>query len=233
MKVLLMQKLWGSGLEMENKNYLLYGGSGHAKVIVECINANQGNVVGIFDDNPELAGLGDIPFLGEYRDVIHTHPLIVSIGDNKIRKRIVEQVKVMFGSVLHPSACVSPTAKIGEGTVIIHSAILQADCKLGRHVILNSGASVGHECTLGDFVHISPQATLCGNVIIGEGTQIGAGATIIPGVNVGNWVTIGAGSVIIRDVPDYAIVVGNPGRIIRYYEPHNKFWPFGDSLKMK
>lgn len=218
---------------MKNKDYLLYGGSGHAKVIVECINANQGNVVGIFDDNPELEGLGNIPFLGEYRDSVHTCPLIVSIGDNKIRKKIVEQVRALFGAIQHPSACVSLSAEIGEGTVIIHSAILQVDCKLGRHVILNSGASVGHECILGDFVHISPQATLCGNVKVGEGTQIGAGATIIPGIKIGNWATIGAGAVIVRDVPDYAIVVGNPGRIIRYYEPHNKFWPFGESLRIK
>ena len=233
MNVLLMPKLWGSGLEMKDRDYLLYGGSGHAKVIVESIQANQGNVVGIFDDNPNLQGLGNIPFLGEYRKEIHTHPLIVSIGDNKIRKKIVVQLQGLFGSVQHPSASVSPTAVIGEGTVIIRCAILQVDCKLGRHVILNTGASVGHECTLGDFVHISPQATLCGNVKVGEGTQVGAGATIIPGINVGKWVTIGAGSVIIRDVPDYAIVVGNPGRIIRYYEPQSKFWPLGDSLKTK
>jgi len=208
---------------MKDRNYLLYGGSGHAKVIVECINANHGNVAGFFDDNWELEGLKDIPFLGEYRNEIHTYPLIVAIGDNKIRKRIVEHVRALFGSIQHPSASVSPTAQIGEGTVIIRGAILQVDCKLGRHVILNTGASVGHECTLDDFVHISPQATLCGNVKVGEGTQIGAGAIVIPGINIGNWVTIGAGAVIIRDVPDYAIVVGNPGRIIRYYELHNKF----------
>ncbi|MRT93421.1 acetyltransferase [Ancylomarina sp. 16SWW S1-10-2] len=218
---------------MKDRNYLLYGGSGHAKVVVECIKANHGNVMGFFDDNPELTGFKDVPFLGAYRSENHTHPLIVAIGDNRIRKRIVEQVRALFGSIQHPSASISPTAQIGEGTVIIRNAILQVDCKIGRHVILNTGSSVGHECTLSDFVHISPQATLCGNVKVGEGTQIGAGATVIPGIKIGSWGIIGAGAVIIRDVPDYAIVVGNPGRIIRYYEPQQKLWSLGDSLKNK
>lgn len=218
---------------MKDRNYLLYGGSGHAKVIVECIKANHGNVLGVFDDNLDSKGLNLIPFLGKYDDTNHKYPLIISIGDNKVRKMIADRVKDFFGTICHPSSCISPKVKIGEGTVVFHNVILQVDCLVGKHVILNSGASVDHECTIENFVHISPQATLCGNVKVGEGSQIGAGATIIPGVNIGNWVTIGAGAVIIRDVPDYAIVVGNPGRIIRYCEPNNRFWPFGDSIKLK
>lgn len=215
-------------METKNKQYLLYGGSGHAKVIAECIASNNGIVVGIFDDNPELKSFGEIPFLGQYHEELHLVPLIISIGNNKIRKQIVGQVKNIFDSVQHPSACVSPHAKVEEGSVIFHNSILQVDSYIGKHVIVNSGASIDHECTISDFVHISPQATLCGNVTIGEGTQIGAGATILPGIKIGCWATIGAGAVIIRDVPDFAIVVGNPGRIIRYYEPvNNSFWPFG------
>ena len=48
-------------------------------------------------------------------------------------------------------------------------------------------------------------------------TAIGIGAIIIPETSIGKWVTIGAGAVVIRDVPDYAVVVGNPGKIIKYY----------------
>jgi acetyltransferase EpsM len=52
-------------------------------------------------------------------------------------------------------------------------------------------------------------------VTVREGTHVGAGAIIIPGVTVGKWAVIGAGSVIIRDVPDFATVVGNPGRVVK------------------
>ena len=45
---------------------------------------------------------------------------------------------------------------------------------------------------------------------------MGIGAVIIQGVKIGNWVTIGAGTIILNDVPDYAVIVGNPGKIIKY-----------------
>ncbi|MFC0184902.1 DapH/DapD/GlmU-related protein [Pseudarcicella hirudinis] len=67
-----------------------------------------------------------------------------------------------------------------------------------------------------DFVHISPNACICGGVSIGEGTHIGAGAIVIQGISIGRWATIGAGAVIVKNVPDYAVVVGNPGKIIKY-----------------
>ena len=56
---------------------------------------------------------------------------------------------------------------------------------------------------------------MAGNVAVGEGTQIGIGAAVIQGVTIGKWATIGAGAVIIEDVPDFAVVVGNPGRVIK------------------
>ena len=62
--------------------------------------------------------------------------------------------------------------------------------------------------------HISPNAALAGNVSVGEGTQIGIGAAVIQGIKIGKWVTVGAGAVIIKDIPDYAVVVGNPARIL-------------------
>jgi len=65
-------------------------------------------------------------------------------------------------------------------------------------------------------VHISPNASLAGDVYIGEGTHIGIGAVIIQGLKVGKWVTIGAGAVVINDIPDFAVVVGNPGKIKKY-----------------
>ncbi len=69
---------------------------------------------------------------------------------------------------------------------------------------------------LEDFVHISPNVAIAGGVKIGEGTHIGIGACIIPGITIGKWVTVGAGAIIIKDVPDFAVVVGNPAKIIKY-----------------
>jgi len=57
---------------------------------------------------------------------------------------------------------------------------------------------------------------LAGNVEVGEGTHVGIGASVIQGVKIGKWATIGAGAVVIKDVPDFAVVVGSPARIIKY-----------------
>ncbi|MGC9000652.1 DapH/DapD/GlmU-related protein, partial [Caldisericum sp.] len=62
---------------------------------------------------------------------------------------------------------------------------------------------------------VAPGVHTGGSVFIGEGTLLGIGSSIIPGIKIGKWAVIGAGSVVIRDVPDYATVVGNPGKVIR------------------
>jgi len=85
-------------------------------------------------------------------------------------------------------------------------------------VIINTNASVDHDCKIHDFAHISPQVGLAGGVEIGEGTHIGIGACIIQNITIGKWATIGAGTVVLKNVPDYAVVVGNPGKIIKYNE---------------
>lgn len=87
----------------------------------------------------------------------------------------------------------------------------------------NTNASIDHDCHINDFVHISPNATVSGGVTVDEGTHIGAGATIIPSIKIGKWAKIGAGSIIIRDVPNYATVVGNPGRVINGGKRNNSW----------
>src|SRR5690606_34296370 len=195
----------------------LYGAGGHAKVIAEILEL-QGTVVkGIFDDNENITELLDYPALGTFQPerVVDQTPVINSIGNNRIRQKIAENLGVSFARALHPSALISKRVTIGEGSVVMAGVTVNSEATIGRHVILNTQCSVDHDCRIGDYVHISPQAALAGDVRVGEGTHIGIGASVIQGISIGRWCTIGAGSVIIRDVPDGATVVGNPGRIIK------------------
>jgi sugar O-acyltransferase (sialic acid O-acetyltransferase NeuD family) len=193
---------------------VFYGASGHGKVIIEAWIACGGTVTGILDDNPAIKKLGDHVVSGKYSsDKFPDRPLIISIGDNKVRKTIVEKLHRMYGKVVHPSAIISASSALDDGSVAMAGVILNAECLIGKHVILNTGCVVDHDCRIGDFVHISPNATLCGGVLVGEGTQVGAGATVIPNVKIGKWATIGAGTVVIEDVPDFALVVGVPGKV--------------------
>ncbi len=191
----------------------LYGASGHAKVIIDLVKSEDKDIKGLVDDNESVNEL-----LGY--QVLHSTPengsFIISIGDNKIRKKVSEKLTgCQFDIAIHTSAIISTNATIGEGSVVMQGAIIQSSVEVGKHVIINTGASVDHDCNVEDFVHISPQATLCGNVTIGEGTWIGAGTIITPGVTIGKWCIIGAGSVVTKNIPDRCLAVGNRCKIIK------------------
>lgn len=202
----------------------LFGGNGHCKVIVDIIKkSNEYSIEGIFDDNPKFNIIFDIPvFKTKALDFFIDKQLIISIGSNVIRKKISKKVSAIYVKAIHPNAVVSYDVKISEGTVIMAGAILNASVTIGKHCIVNTGAVIDHDCTIHDFVHISPNSSLAGNVVVGEGTQIGIGASVIQGIKIGKWVTIGAGTVIIDDVPDFAVIVGNPGKVIKYNSIENE-----------
>lgn len=190
----------------------LYGASGHAKVIIDILKAQGVEILGLFDDNENIREL--LEYAVSKTELVKS-PLIISIGDNKIRKKIAEKIDCEFGTAIHPSAVISDYSEIGIGTVVMQNSVIQSSCTIGEHCIINTSASIDHDCLLESFVHISPNSALCGNVTIGEGTWIGAGTTIIPGVTIGKWSVIGAGSVVTKDIPDNVLAVGNRCKIIK------------------
>lgn len=199
------------------ENIFLFGASYHGKVIKEICDDQKIQIEAFIDDSPKDKFLLDIPIISleKFKGSINTKTLI-SIGNNNTRKKISEKFKFKYISIVHSKATISDSVKIDVGTTVMAGAIINVDTKIGKHGIINTGAVIEHDCKIGDFVHISPNATVTGNVSIGEGTHLGAGATVIPNIKIGKWVTIGAGAVIIKDIPDYAVVVGNPGKIIKY-----------------
>lgn len=197
---------------------IVYGASGHGKVIIEILESTGTSPIVVWDD-------ADKPPMWEYvvEKPFFTAPndeAVISIGVNATRKRVAErlQEQVKFGTAIHANARLSKRAVVGEGTVIMAGVTINADTRVGRHCIINTSASIDHDCVIGDYAHVSPNATLSGDVHIGEGTHFGAGATAIQGIRIGKWCTIGAGTVVIRDIPDYATAVGNPARIIKIKE---------------
>ena len=195
---------------------LIYGAGGHAKVVIEAIEANQIAIGAVFDDDSSRSKILDYPVVGRYSST--TSPgdlLIVAIGDNLERTGVSRRVRHGFATVSHPSAVISPRSVIGEGSVVLHNSTVQSLSMIGRHVIINTSASVGHDCQVEDFVHIGSNSTLCGGLRIGSGTQIGAGATVIPNISIGKWCVIGAGATVTKNVADFSVVAGVPARVIR------------------
>ncbi|QGQ47223.1 acetyltransferase [Metabacillus sediminilitoris] len=204
-------------------NIVIIGQGGHSKVIKDLIrNYESYKIIALLDDKFEDFVSEDEVFYGpiaSYQFLINQYKdikFIVAIGNNKTRKKIVETLNLEvynYTTIIHPSAIVSPSVKIGKGTVIMSNTVINADVEIGNHVIINTGSIIEHDNKVSDFVHVSPNATLTGNVHVGEGVHIGAGATIIPNVFVGDWSVIGAGATVIDSIPENITAMGVPARI--------------------
>lgn len=194
---------------------ILFGAGGHAKVIISILRANGIVPKLIYDKNPNIAVLCGIPVTNPYDPQRYADAeVIVSIGDNRMRKIISEGISHRFGRAIHPTAILDDSITVGEGTVIMQGAMVQADALLGRHVIINTGASVDHDSSIGDFVHVAPGSVICGNVQVGDHTLVGAGSTVTQNLSIGKNCLITAGSVVTQSIPDGAIVRGNPARVL-------------------
>jgi sugar O-acyltransferase (sialic acid O-acetyltransferase NeuD family) len=193
---------------------IIYGASGHGKVIADILKKRGVSNIFFWDDdiNSKVYGyVVNMPSLTYNKDSV-----VVAIGNNFVRKGIVDKNTFHYASAIHPNAIIAENVTIQEGTVVMAGVIVNTSTIIGKHCILNSSCTIDHDCLIHDFVHVSPNATLSGSVQVGEGCWIGAGATIIHGVTIGKWAVVGAGAIILNDVPDYAVIVGNPGKIIKY-----------------
>jgi sugar O-acyltransferase (sialic acid O-acetyltransferase NeuD family) len=129
------------------------------------------------------------------------------------------EVKRRFGlhfhTLVHPTAYVSPLARVGSGTFIGARSVVAPGASLGEHVFVNRGATIGHDTTIGAFSRIQPGCNVGGLSAVGRGVTIGIGATLVDRLVIGDNAVVGAGSVVMEDVPDDAVVYGAPARVRR------------------
>lgn len=201
-----------------SESYILIGGSGHAKVIIDCIRASGGEIAGILDDGIEAGTrVLDAVVLGKIAGykAYNTHKFVIAIGNNAVRRRIAQGMDVSWGTVIHPTAVISAYASIGVGTVVMPGAVINAGAAVGNHCIVNTGAVVEHDNVLGDFVHISPNAALGGTVTVGEESHVGIGACVRNNIKICDGCTVGAGAVVVKNITEPGIYVGVPAEKIK------------------
>jgi sugar O-acyltransferase (sialic acid O-acetyltransferase NeuD family) len=207
--------------------WILWGSSGHGKVLAEAIALHGGRVVALVDNDPSaracvpgaplLHGERGLQALIEARGLPAGACAAVAVGGSRGADRrsiaaILRAAGLELAPVVHPRATVSASATVSAGCHILANAVVAAEARLGEMTIVNHGAVVDHECSLGAGVHVAPGATLCGCVTVEEDAMIGAGATVLPRLRIGRGAVVGAGAVVIHDVPGGAVVTGVPAK---------------------
>lgn len=123
-------------------------------------------------------------------------------------------------------------AVIGENCNINAQVLIENDVIIGNNVTIKPGVQIWDGTRIQDDVFLGPNATLTNDVMprskkypdhfsgitIMQGASVGANATILPGIILGRNCMVGAGAVVTKNVPDNAVVMGNPAKIVKYLE---------------
>jgi len=201
---------------------VIWGAGGHGKVVLDIARASGGfDRIVFLDDDPRLAGqefcgclvAGGVEELQRFAG----SSFVVAIGENRTRARCFQAAMesgLLAATLIHPSAAVSPSAKIGDGTVVMPRAVVNADAIVGEDCIINTGAVVEHDCRISPHVHVAPLVVLGGGAKIGQLALVGAGAVVLPGAVVGEGAVVGAGAVVLKEAPAWSTVVGVPARVL-------------------
>jgi UDP-perosamine 4-acetyltransferase len=213
------------------KPLVIVGAGGHAKVVIEIVRSLAlYQIVGLLAADRTPRTVLDEPVIGSDADLpsllrVGVTAAFVAIGDNRTRQKVAARVRAEGFSLINaisPAATVSPTARLGQGIAIMPGAVINAAARIDDLAIVNTGACVDHDCQVGEAAHVGPRSVLAGNVKVGKLSFLGAGSAVIPNTMIGQAALIGAGACVVRDIPDHAVAIGVPARVIRYHEQSGK-----------
>jgi len=212
------------------RELVIIGAGGFGRETAEAVRALNDygahwKLGGYLDDDPARHGtaidgspvLGSTDELGNLTDV----SVVVCTGrpDNYFsRRRIVERLALppeRYATIVHPSASVSATSRLGPGTVLLAQTVLTATVTVGSHVAVMPHVTLTHDDVIDDFATIASGVCLGGNVHVGRSAYVGAGALVREERSIGAGALVGMGAVVTRDIPAGEVWAGVPARRLR------------------
>jgi sugar O-acyltransferase, sialic acid O-acetyltransferase NeuD family len=216
------------GMEFLMKEILIVGAGGCGREVLQWIkNINKGgkrwNIKGFLDDDlhtleSKICEVGIVAKIDDY-EIQENDEFVCCIGNSKVRQDVVERLQkkgARFASVIHPSAIVADSCKIGMGAIIYPFALISDNAVIGNHCIINMYSSVAHDSVLGEYCTISSHCDVTGKCKLGDRVFMGTTSHVVPGSVIGNDVFICAGSTVMTRVRDGLKVLGNPAKIMKF-----------------
>lgn len=217
---------------MNRADLILWGGTGHARVLRELAD-DEYRIVAVIDRAIERAPFADLPvlrdgealriWLANRAEGVAGLSAAIAIGGANGRDRrsigaFLAGLGINLPSFVHRTARLARDCTIGTGSQILLGALVSAQAKIGDFVILNSGAQIDHDCVVEHGAHLGPGVVVAGETVIGENAFIGTGAVIHPRILIGQDAVVAAGATVISDVAPGTLVAGSPAILKRRYE---------------
>lgn len=144
---------------------------------------------------------------------------IIAIGDNKIRKKIFENVekfnlKIKWLSIISSNSIISKDVIIGDGSLVMPGCIINNGTRIKDHCIINTGSIIEHDNYFDNFSSCGPGVVTGGNVTLGKLSHIGIGSAVKEKIKINDNVFIGGNSFINKNCKKNSLYYGNPIKLI-------------------
>jgi sugar O-acyltransferase (sialic acid O-acetyltransferase NeuD family) len=201
---------------------LIFPCNGNGLEALDCL-AGQYRCVGFVDDTPEKQRTGAYGLPVFDRSAFESMPgarvLAVPGGPHSFggRTAVIEGLGLpaeRFATIVHPSASVSPLARLGHNVLIMAGVVITSNAVIGNHVCVLPNTVIHHDVRIGDWTLVGSNVSIAGGTTIGSLCYIGSGSRVMNGIEVGDGALAGLGSNIIRSVAPGERVAGNPARPI-------------------
>jgi sugar O-acyltransferase (sialic acid O-acetyltransferase NeuD family) len=205
--------------EGELGELLVLGAGWHALDIAEYAEDCGWRVTGLVEllDDARVGGThGGRPIVG--MDDLTPETVVIAAGgadrrsDRRAAWNAASERGVRTTTICHPTAHVSPTARLAPGAIVGPMAVIGAGASIGEHVLVSRGGLVGHHVEVGAFTRLLPGVNVAGHVHFGTDVTVGMGATITEHTEVGDFAIVAAGAMVLRDVEPGVRVQGVPAR---------------------
>jgi len=217
-------------------NVVIFGGSGHTKVLIDIIQKEgKYNLLGLIDNKLPIKSkilgydvLGSESSLGMITKENNVYGGVIGIGDNSVRANVRDKIlkicpNFKFVNCIHPNSVIGKDVVIGEGNVVMAGAIINPSSTLKNHCIVNTNSSLDHDCVMSNFSSLAPNSTIGGNVTIGEFSVIGIGSNVLQGIKIGYNCIVGSGSLVCKDTTDNSVFYGIPSKYIRRHNLGDRY----------